>query len=110
MSWEQAVRCADTALLGAKRSGRNAWLGLVAVKGNQPEDLRPLSDAPVEGWISDAGLEIARGAAAQGIQRPVQPPPRALTSTTLASRRACARRRSCSSASNSTRCASSTSR
>ena len=66
MSWEQAVRCADAALLGVKRSGRNAWLGLVTAQGRQPADLRPLADAAVEDWIGDARFEIARGPAAQG--------------------------------------------
>lgn len=39
LSWQDVVKLADTALLGAKRAGRNAWVGLWAAADAAPDQL-----------------------------------------------------------------------
>ncbi|MGE4070999.1 MAG: two-component regulator propeller domain-containing protein [Lysobacterales bacterium] len=46
LSWEQVVDIADIALLAAKRSQRNAWIGILAPAGSSKDDADSLAHQP----------------------------------------------------------------
>jgi len=54
VSWQEVVNLADLALYGAKRAGRNGWVGLAAGAGARPEGLgRRIKERPREAIEND---------------------------------------------------------
>ena len=59
MSWRKALELADQALYLAKRSGRNAWIGLAADEGTDIDKMRQWLADPSRSSAANAGLRIA---------------------------------------------------
>ncbi len=58
VSWEQVVHLADHALYAAKRSGRNAWVGLEAAAGVDPGLLGSAPALRIQELVADGSLDV----------------------------------------------------
>lgn len=68
-SWQQTVGIADLGLYAAKRSGRNAWVGLDAGDLEEPEEaLRRLKENP-ELFMADGEIRVYASSASLGLRR-----------------------------------------
>lgn len=58
LSWDRVVELADTCLYAAKRSGRNAWVGVIPTDLATLEDLTPHLAEHLHGLIREGKLEM----------------------------------------------------
>ncbi|WP_306589483.1 ligand-binding sensor domain-containing diguanylate cyclase [Geothrix sp. 21YS21S-4] len=58
--WESQVRLADRCLYAAKRSGRDAWLGVTARPGGPADLVARFGEAP-DRWIQEGAVEFLAG-------------------------------------------------
>jgi diguanylate cyclase (GGDEF)-like protein len=58
LMWEQVVAVADQALYRAKRSGANAWLGVVASEDAAADQFGPRVGNTLEQWIADGTVTL----------------------------------------------------
>ncbi len=58
LSWEQVVNLADACLYAAKRSGRNAWVGVISTDAATIEDLKPDLTKRLSYLIQEGKLEV----------------------------------------------------
>ncbi len=56
VGWEQVTALADDALYAAKRSGRNAWVGLRNTESTPVEELKSGAAVDVEKWVAAGWL------------------------------------------------------
>jgi diguanylate cyclase (GGDEF)-like protein len=62
LAWPAVVDIADAALYTVKRSGRDGWLGLVAVHAESAEALRAAAALPLAEWRATGALKMAQSA------------------------------------------------
>jgi diguanylate cyclase (GGDEF)-like protein len=60
LDWSATVDAADVALYEAKRSGRNAWIGLIEARASSDEELRQDIRLPLEAWATSGRLTLLR--------------------------------------------------
>jgi len=58
LGWEQVTALADDALYAAKRSGRNAWVGLRSTESTPVEELKSRAGLDVEQWVAAGWLAL----------------------------------------------------
>jgi len=58
LGWEQVVDIADEALYAAKRSGRNAWVGLASTQTTRPDTLADRSTEAIERSVARGELTV----------------------------------------------------
>jgi hypothetical protein len=58
LSWDRVVELADACLYAAKRSGRNAWVGVIPTDLATLEDLTPHLAEHLHGLIREGKLEM----------------------------------------------------